>query len=497
MGANTNISRAALWAVPLLAVALACCGGGGSSQPADSGTTGTSGSFTLTSTAGSDGGVLPVTYTCDGARSTPPLAWSHAPSGTTAYAVVMSTIPGPGTTKYNWLLYDIPADVSALAENVSGVGTLGSADDGAGLGYAPPCSAGPGTKLYTFTVYALSAKPDLSAYTPAQVTGDVLLQAIRPLTLGSASLGLTNTRSQATLNCRNVTQSIAAYAAENSLSVSCDDNYAAINSYGIQTRHPMMTGITQTILQVPVPQNFTGTNAWHIPLAPTIASGTTTAVDGPIGIAVNGVPIFNPCKQGGCDTSTGGGDTKVQGELDICNGHAGRADDYHYHAAPVCMMADQPAHYWDTHPVGWALDGFAIFGFNNPDGSVATRDDICGGNTLAHPNAPEGYAYHLTDASPYVLSCFRGTPSPDLAAQGGKFAPLRIPDGPGGGPGVSNMTLDATAASLAIGGTTTLQWQQAGTTYQILYRRTSSLCWDFTFKTSGVQTNAQTYCRAF
>lgn len=483
-------------AAPLMALVLAACGGAGSNSTASSGTA-TGSSFTITSTAGSDGGVLPSTYTCDGASSTPPLAWSNPPSGTAAYAVVMSTIPGPGTTKYNWLLYDIAAGVTSLPVNVSGVGTLGSADDGAGLGYAPPCSSGPGTKLYTFTVYALSGKPDLSAYSANQVTGAVLLQAISPLTLGSASITLSNTRTLATLNCQSVKQSLAAYAGENSLSVSCDDTYASISTYGIQTRHPMMTGITQTILQVPVPQNFTGTNAWKIPLVPAIASSTTTAVDGPIGIAVNGIPIFNPCKQGGCDTSTGGGDTKVQGELDTCNGHAGRADDYHYHAAPVCMMADQAPHYWDTHPVGWALDGFAIFGYYNPDGSVATRDDICGGNTLTHSNAPAGYAYHLTDASPYVLSCFRGTPSPDLAGQGGKFAPLRIPVGPGGGPGVSNMTLDATAASLAIGGTTTLQWQQAGTTYQILYRRTTSLCWAFTFKTAGVQTASDTYCRAF
>jgi phosphatidylethanolamine-binding protein (PEBP) family uncharacterized protein len=284
------------WFAPLLALALCCCGGESDSATSSTGsnTGSTSGSFTLTSTAAADGGVLPKAYTCDGARNTPPLAWSNAPSGMAAYAVVMSTIPGPGTIKYNWLLYNIGASVNALAENTSGVGTLGSADDGAGLGYAPPCSAGGGTKYYTFTVYALSAKPDLSAYSAAQVTGDVLLKSIAGVTLGSTSITLSNTRFQTTLNCENIRQSFAPYAAENGLAVNCDDTYAAVSSYGIQTRHPMMKGITQTILQVPVPQNFTGDNAWHIPLAPAIASSTTTAVDGPIGIAVNGVPIFNP-----------------------------------------------------------------------------------------------------------------------------------------------------------------------------------------------------------
>ncbi|GAB2866776.1 hypothetical protein GCM10027277_39620 [Pseudoduganella ginsengisoli] len=453
--------------------------------------------FTVTSAAGVEGATMPNTYTCDGSSKSPPLAWSGAPANTQSYAVVMSTIPGPGSVKYNWLLYNIPASVTSLAVNSTGVGTLGFADDGAGLGYAAPCSSGAGTKTYTYTVYALSAAPNLSAYTASQVTGSVLTQALAPVTLKTAALNLLNTRTQATLNCLSMQRAIGPYEKANSLGITCDDTYAYFSTYGIQTAHPMMKGITQTILQVPTPQNFTGSNAWKIPLNPAIAANTTTAVDGPIGLAINGIPIFNPCKQGGCDTSTGGGDTKVQGELDICNGHAGRADDYHYHAAPVCMMADQSSSYWDTHPIGWALDGFAIFGYNNPDGTTATRDAVCGGNTLSHPNAPSGYAYHVTDASPYILSCFRGTPSPDLAGQGGKFAVLHSPQGPGGGSGVSNMTLNASAASLAIGGTTTLEWEQGSNKYQILYSRTSSVCWNFVFKTNGVQTATETDCRKF
>lgn len=43
--------------------------------------------------------------------------------------------------------------------------------------------------------------------------------------------------------------------------------------------------------------------------------------------------------------------------------------------------------------------------------ATATRDVVCGGNTLTVPNAPMGYSYHVTDASPYVLSYLRGTPS--------------------------------------------------------------------------------------
>jgi hypothetical protein len=294
------------------------------------------------------------------------------------------------------------------------------------------------------------------------------------------------------INCGNIRSSIAAYRAANSLDLTCDSTYAYFSTFGIQSKHAMMNGIIATNQQVPIPQNFTGANAWKIPVTPKVAATKVSAVDGPIGIAVNGVPIFNPCKQGGC-SGPGGGDTKVVGELDLCNGHAGRADDYHYHAAPVCMMADQGTAYWDTHPLGWALDGYAIFGYRNPDGTTATRDSQCGGNTATHPNAPSGYAYHVTDVSPYVLSCFYGEPSPDLAGQGAKYSPIRPPGTPMPS---SNMTLDATSASLAIGGTTTQAWQNAGHSYAVRYTRTSSTCWTFVFLTDGAQTSTANYCRS-
>lgn len=452
----------------------------------------TSGTLTVSS-PGATNATLATTYTCDGASQSPPLSWSGAPSGTVGYAMLMTTIPGPGTVKYNWVLYNIPATTTSISAGAN-AGTIGFADDGAGLNYAPPCSQGPGLKSYIFTVYALSSAPNLSGLTASQVTGATLASALAPVTLASGTLTLGVNRTQAMINCANLRTSLGGYSATNNLSVTCDTTYAYLSTYGIQSRHAMMNGITATNQQVPVPQNFTGSNAWKIPLVPTVAGTKTAAVDGPIGIAVNGVPIFNPCKQGGCNTGNGGGDTKVLGELDACNGHAGRADDYHYHAAPICMMSDQGPAYWDTHPLGWALDGYAIFGYRNPDGTTATRDAICGGNTLTHPNAPAGYAYHVTDVSPYVLSCFYGVPSPDLAGQGAKYAPLRPPGSPIGS---ANMTLDATATSLAIGGTTTMTWQTGSTTYAIRYTRTTSLCWTFTFLTNGTQTSTSNFCRSF
>ena len=309
-----------------LGLALAGCGGGGNSATTITATT--TGTFALTSSAFVEGGSYATTYTCDGAKSTPPLAWANAPAGTKAFVLLMTTLPDSSTTKWNWVLYNIPATTTGLSANVSGVGTLGAADDGAGTAYAAPCSQGPGAKTYTFTLYALSALPTLSATASAN-TGAVVTAAIASLTLGRAVLDVTSTRTTGTTvttggttaatHCALIQASVANYATAG-VSVDCSaSDYGKIASMGLPS-HAMMNGITATNLQVPLATNFTGANAWKIPLTPAIATSTTAVPDGPIGVAVNGVPIFNPCKQGGCAN----GDTQVLGELDVCNGHAGR-----------------------------------------------------------------------------------------------------------------------------------------------------------------------------
>ena len=81
-------------------------------------------SFSVSSVAAVNG-TLPADYTCDGSGSTAALAWANAPSGTTEFALLMTTLPGDGSTKYNWVLYGIPAAKSSLAKDSVGVGTLG------------------------------------------------------------------------------------------------------------------------------------------------------------------------------------------------------------------------------------------------------------------------------------------------------------------------------------------------------------------------------------
>jgi phosphatidylethanolamine-binding protein (PEBP) family uncharacterized protein len=147
--------------------------------------------FTLGSSAFADGGSLPVACTCDGAGSSPPLAWSGAPAGTEELALLMTTEALDGT-RWNWVLYGIPASVTSLAEATSGVGTAGLTSDGPELRYYPPCSSGPGEKTYTFTLYALSGAPALPA--AGAVDGPALTSALAPVTIATRAISVTYAR---------------------------------------------------------------------------------------------------------------------------------------------------------------------------------------------------------------------------------------------------------------------------------------------------------------
>lgn len=143
--------------------------------------------FTLTSPAVTEGGTLPTEYTCDGVSSTLPLAWSGAPAGTKSYAIIMHHVASPTDVHWYWVVYDIPASVTSLPQNVVGVGMLGTNSVNDRQAYTPPCSKGPGPKQYTYTVYALSAQPQFSV-TASQVNRAVLLAAIKDITLDRAEL---------------------------------------------------------------------------------------------------------------------------------------------------------------------------------------------------------------------------------------------------------------------------------------------------------------------
>ncbi len=162
--------------------------------------------------------------------------------------------------------------------------------------------------------------------------------------------------------------------------------------------HQMMVGITAWQQQVPLPQPYFGNNAWRIPLEPVVAKNPLSAKShffrGAIALAANGVPIFNPIKNDGRT------DTLLAGELDEFGGHCGRADDYHYHIAPTHLQEIVGK----DKPVAYALDGYAIYGYTEPDGSKVEGLDQFNGHTT--PGL--GYHYHATKTYPYLNGGFHG-----------------------------------------------------------------------------------------
>ncbi len=175
-----------------------------------------------------------------------------------------------------------------------------------------------------------------------------------------------------------------------------DDNFLYIENNGLPA-HSMMVGITAWQQQVPLPQSYFGGNAWCIPLAPVPARQSQTIkghfLRGAIAIAANGIPIFNP-------QNNRGEISQEIGELDQWGGHCGRADDYHYHAAPLHLQSTVG----DGKPIAYALDGYPIYGLTEPDGSAPGKLDECSGHTTTQL----GYHYHASTKYPYVNGGFHG-----------------------------------------------------------------------------------------
>ncbi|MFO0808140.1 MAG: YHYH protein [Gemmataceae bacterium] len=180
------------------------------------------------------------------------------------------------------------------------------------------------------------------------------------------------------------------------LKVAWDEKHLLVESNGMPD-HLMMKGITNWQQQVPLPQPYTGRNAWRIPLNPVLADKPISAKNalfrGAIAVAVNGVPIFNALNNRGEDAF-------LIGELDEFGGHCGRADDYHYHAAPLHLQTVVGR----GKPIAYALDGFPIYGLTEADGSPVGKLDEFNGKF-----GPDGtYRYHATKTYPYINGGLRG-----------------------------------------------------------------------------------------
>jgi phosphatidylethanolamine-binding protein (PEBP) family uncharacterized protein len=200
----------------------------------------------------------------------------------------------------------------------------------------------------------------------------------------------------AVANAAAAPQTAKAFQPFTKLDLRADGEFLYVGSNGLPD-HTMMVGITAWQQQVPLPQPYFEDNAWRIPLKPVPAKEPAMIkgrfLRGAIALAVNGIPIFNP--------QNNRGEVSYEiGELDQWGGHCGRADDYHYHIAPLHLQAQVGK----GMPVAYALDGYPIYGLTEPDGSPVANLDKCHG----HEDAKIGYHYHASNKYPYVFGGFHG-----------------------------------------------------------------------------------------
>jgi len=237
--------------------------------------------------------------------------------------------------------------------------------------------------LYSFClgIFILACKTS-SDVTPASTTSTTTGGTTTP----STSITKTSTSF--------IDSAFAPYKSAN-LATNWDETYFYVSSNGIPA-HNMMVGITSWQQQVPISQPYTGTNHWSIPLAPVYAatpvSTKSNFMKGAVALAVNGVPIFNAL-------NNRGEDSYLIGELDQWGGHCGKGDDYHYHAAPLHLSSTS-----GLKPIAFALDGFAVYGAKEPDGSTMKTLDECHG----HVGSNNVYHYHGTNDYPYVVGSMKG-----------------------------------------------------------------------------------------
>jgi len=134
----------------------------------------------LFSTAFTEGGEIPKTYTSEGKNVSPPLAWSEVPKDAKTLALVVDDPDSASGTFAHWIIVDLPPTTTELPEGVSRLagGQFGVNDwkRAEWSGPAPP----KGRHHYAFKLYALDRELGLANPTKqdleAAMVGHVLAE---------------------------------------------------------------------------------------------------------------------------------------------------------------------------------------------------------------------------------------------------------------------------------------------------------------------------------
>lgn len=143
-----------------------------------------------------------------------------------------------------------------------------------------------------------------------------------------------------------------------------------------------------------------------LPSIPEIADVPSCLPLGMIGFALTGGAIYHAVDLQRRDAPA----YEIQ---DVCNGHPEMRGQYHYHNYSPCMHEENTSPGEHSELVGYAMDGFGIYGLRDEGGKILKNDDLdaCHGHTHAvmwDGEMKEIYHYHFTHEYPYSLGCFKG-----------------------------------------------------------------------------------------
>ena len=147
---------------------------------------------------------------------------------------------------------------------------------------------------------------------------------------------------------------------------------------------------------------------------------------GPTGLAVNGVIFYNPFDAG---------TEEAVNIMDRCCGHPDPGSFYHYHKYPVCARSPfEDAGHEHSPLIGWAFDGFPVYGPYEGNGEMAMDSKKNPLNEFnIHSDPDRGWHYHVSPGKfPYIIGGFWGQVVPSNTM---KAPPMGAAGGPRGGPG--------------------------------------------------------------
>jgi len=199
-------------------------------------------------------------------------------------------------------------------------------------------------------------------------------------------------------------------------SITSDGSFVTIKTTGLPDHKSVYYATSNSLYE-----NFTGTTfanntfsknpnsissqsyTFKIPLNPTVAATHAASPLGPIGVALNGVPLFN--QYAGPNQPL----TNEMTSFDQYWGHPQQTGQYHYHVEPLYLTTVKAS---KSALLGFLLDGFPVYGPQENGATVVnTSLDAYHGHTSATAEYPSGiYHYHITNTDPYINgSGFYGT----------------------------------------------------------------------------------------